>query len=265
MLAKLLRVAFWRAFFRIGVAQPGDPIEPDDGVEVTPDEPEVEEEVETEVEAETETEVEAEVEVEAPRSRRPASEVIREEKARRKEVEERLRRNEEELIALRRSNPPATVVTPEQRSFQEEEAKLRDPNTSDLEKWQINANRELRANRQTSQELLRQAQDTNDRTNFEKIAQRAPGVFKKYAPEVESELQKLRQQGGNATREQVLALLIGRDQIRGDLKPAKKTAAKPAGQDVPRGRTPGVRSDVSGRESKSESDKRRARLEKMYI
>lgn len=271
MLAKFLRIGFWRAFFRLGIGgAPGDPIEPgDDGVEVNDDPPADDDPPGDDPPADDDSPGDDapgdEPPADDPPRRRSASDIIREEKAARKDAEERARRNEEELIALRRRDAPPPRATPEQETFQAEETRLKDPNTTDLEKWQINANRELRANRQYAQGALSRAQDIEDRTLFKEIIRDKPLVAKKYATQVETELGKLRAQGGNATREQVLALLIGRDHIRGDLKPVKKAAAKPAGQDVPRGRTPGVRSDVSGKETKSESAKRRARLEKIYI
>lgn len=262
MLAKLLRVKFWRLFFRIGIE--GDPPEEPDGVEVNPDEGDPEADPEGEPEGgEPEGEPEGEPDGEAPPARKSASQTIRELKEERNREKEARERFERELAEARRSSAP--VITEEQRLFQAEEAKLKDPNTSDLEKWQIQGNREIRAARNLGQNALAQAADLNDRTQFRELATKKPALFAKYEKRVEQELANLRAKGGNANRQWILATLIGKDAIEGEVKPAGKKTAKPAGQDVPRGRTPGARSDVSAKGNASEAEKRRKRLENVQI
>ena len=140
----------------------------------------------------------------------------------------------------------------------EEERKLRDPNTSDLEKWQIQSNRALRASQQQSQQALFQAQDMADKTAYTTKGISNP-IYSKYADRVETELGKARANGSNVPREVILQLLIGRDMLAGQFK------AKPAATPVNRGKPNAARSDVGRRGSQSEHDKRRARLENQIL
>ena len=140
----------------------------------------------------------------------------------------------------------------------EEERKLRDPNTSDLEKWQIQSNRALRASQQQSQQALFQAQDMADKTAYTTKGISNP-IYSKYADRVEAELGKARANGSNVPREVILQLLIGRDMLAGQFK------AKPAATPVNRGKPNAARSDVGRRGSQSEHDKRRARLENQIL
>jgi hypothetical protein len=140
----------------------------------------------------------------------------------------------------------------------EEERKLRDPNTSDLEKWQIQSNRALRASQHQSQQALFQAQDMADKTAYTTKGITNP-IYSKYADRVESELAKARANNSNVPREVILQLLIGRDMLAGQFK------AKPAAAPVSRGKPNAARSDVSRRGSQSEHDKRRARLENQIL
>lgn len=147
-----------------------------------------------------------------------------------------------------------------------EDARLAAADTPELEKWQIRANRELRAGRSTAQAALMQAQDVNDRTAFTSISLGDP-VAKKYEARVEKELADMRAKGQNAPREAIYTYLLGKDMREGKFK--KKSAAPAAGTEkktVDRGRTPGVRSDVSGRSgAMSEHEKRAKRLENVSI
>lgn len=151
---------------------------------------------------------------------------------------------------------------PVDADYQREEEKLRDANTSEMERWQIQANRTLRATQQQAQQAMFQAQDLSDRTRFEaKIASDPRRA--KYTERVEEEISKARSRGQAASREDVYYWMLGKDIADGKLKPKTKTSSAPA---VPRGKSPGVRSDVQGRgRPSSDRDKLRARLENTNI
>lgn len=142
----------------------------------------------------------------------------------------------------------------------EEARKLADPNVSDLEKWQIQSNQALRASQQQSAQALFQAQDMADRTTYMSKAVSNP-LYEKYEKRVEQELAKARSQGQNVQRELILQVLIGRDMLNGNIKPKANAAPKT----VPRGKSPGARSDTPARGGMSEHQKRIARLENTQI
>ena len=131
-----------------------------------------------------------------------------------------------------------------------------------MERWQIQANRTLRATQQQAQQAMFQAQDLSDRTRFEaKIA--SDPRRSKYTERVEEEVQKARSRGQAASREDVYYWMLGKDIADGKLKPKSKST--PAAN-VPRGKSPAVRSDVQGRgRPSSDRDKLRARLEGQNI
>lgn len=183
---------------------------------------------------------------------------------RRTDADDRLAKLEAEVerrgrLAAEAERTRAPVVDPE---FQREEERLRSQDLSDIERWQINANRTLRATQQQAQAALQQAQDMADRARFEAKVNSEPRRAK-YTERVEEEIQRARQRGQQASREDVYYWMLGKDIAEGKLK-AKPKAAVAA--NVPRGRTPGVRSDVQGRgRPQSDHDKRRARLENQNI
>ena len=172
-----------------------------------------------------------------------------------KEVERIAREAQEQVEVLRRQATQRSDPT-----LDEEERKLRDPSTSDLEKWQINSNRALRSSQQASQQALFQAQDMADKTTYQVKAAANP-IYTKYEKRVEAELNKARANGQNPNRELILAVLIGRDQLEGNFKPA---AAK-AGKTIARGKPTGARSDTPARGSMSDREKRAARLANVQI
>ena len=145
-------------------------------------------------------------------------------------------------------------------TMDEEERKLRDPATSELEKWQINSNRALRSSAQASQQALFQAQDMADRTGYQVKAASNP-IYSKYESKVEAALNKAREAGQNPNRELILAVLIGRDQLAGNFKPA----ASNKGKAIPRGKPTGARSDTPSRGTMSDREKRVARLANIQI
>ncbi|PRF97456.1 hypothetical protein C6Q14_28355 [Burkholderia ambifaria] len=148
------------------------------------------------------------------------------------------------------------------RDFEAEEARLRDPNLDPMERWQIQSNRTLRQSQQAAQAALFQAQDLRDQTLFEaKIASDPHRA--RYRDRVEAAVQEERRAGRNASREAVYYFMLGRDIADGKLKP--KAKAKSAAADVPRGKTPGVRSTVPTGRGQTEHQKRAARLADVNI
>jgi len=180
-----------------------------------------------------------------------------------KAEKERGDRFERELNDLRGRSPqprsPSDLTEDEERILKNEKATA-------LEKWQVQANVELRRGRSEAQFALAQAHDIADRTAFSRLANTNAVLFKRYESRVEEELTKMRQKGYNASREQIMHNLIGKDMTDGKFTkkaaPKKDDDTKPA---VPRGRLPGARSDVSGKSGMSEHEKRRQRLENQQI
>ncbi len=146
-----------------------------------------------------------------------------------------------------------------------EDAKLNDPNTPPLEKWQIQANRELRAGRTAAQAALAQAADIRDQTAFNHLAVTEPALHKRYAVKVEQELSNARRQGFNPNREFIYNQLIAKDMRDGKFK--KKAAAPAAGdkKGVDRGRLPGARGDVSGKGQMSNRERLAQKLKDVPI
>lgn len=219
----------------------------------------IEEEQEEELDEELEQEEESESESEPRQSTKPsrANAAIIEARRRAQEAEDRAKRAEDALNSTSRGAPQPSQ---EQQLFQQEDAKLRDPNTTDLEKWQINSNRTLRQMQNDSRMALVQSQDLSDKTIFESRAAKDP-VIAKYSDKVEKELVKLRSSGQNAPREAIAAMLIGRDVMAGNFK--TKTAAKKP--DVNRGKPVNARSDVNGKGRLTEQQKRAKRLEDIQL
>jgi hypothetical protein len=173
------------------------------------------------------------------------------------DAERRLRETEERLS---RATPAPTQPVDEQ--FQREEARLRDPAVSDLEKWQIQSNRTIREARQAAAMAQINALDTADRTDFQAKSLDNPRM-RKYADRVEQRLAEIRKTGGNAPRAGIYLFLLGEDVDKAaKAKPPAKPAARPGAlPDAQRGRPAGARSDVNARGTQSEHEKRRARLE----
>jgi hypothetical protein len=185
--------------------------------------------------------------------------------SRRSDADERLARLEAEVERRGRLAAEAQARQPAQPDpeFQREEERLRSSELSDIERWQINANRTLRATQQQAQQALFQAQDMADRTRFESKVSSDPRRAK-YTDRVETEIQKARSQGNmQASREDVYYWMLGKDIADGKLKSKPKASAAP---NVNRGKPAGVRSDVQGRgRPGSDRDKLRSRLENMNI
>jgi hypothetical protein len=168
------------------------------------------------------------------------------------EVERRGRAAEERERASRTPTVDA--------EFQREEERLRAADVSEMERWQIQANRTLRATQAEARQAMFQAQDMSDRARFEsKIASEPRRA--KYTERVEEEVKKAQSRGQMASREDVYYWMLGKDIADGKLKP--KTKSAPA---VARGKPAGVRSDVQGRgRPSSDRDKLRSRLDNVNI
>ncbi|AOI70846.1 hypothetical protein WI29_34065 [Burkholderia ubonensis] len=139
---------------------------------------------------------------------------------------------------------------------------MRDPNLDPMERWQIQSNRTLRESQRAAQAALFQAQDLNDRTAFESKIASDPHRAR-YRDRVEQAVQEERRQGRNASREAVYYFMLGKDIADGKLKP--KAKAKAPAADIPRGKSPGVRSNVPAGRGQTEHQKRAARLADVNI
>ncbi|QTO49462.1 hypothetical protein [Burkholderia latens] len=164
------------------------------------------------------------------------------------------------LVDAARATAPTVPVA--DRDFEAEEARLRDPNLDPMERWQIQSNRTLRQSQQAAQAALFQAQDLRDQTLFESKIASDPHRAR-YRDRVEAAVQEERRAGRNASRESVYYYMLGKDIADGKLKP--KAKAKSPAADVPRGKTPGVRSTVPAGRGQTEHQKRAARLADVNI
>lgn len=174
---------------------------------------------------------------------------------------------EKELERVRAAQAPPQSNTPsdEALQWQQEEQRLRNAEVSELEKWQINANRVMRQNTRESQAAKRAAEDTSDQTAFKLAAAENPRL-KRFEAAVEKELTGLRSRGGNAPRKEIAYYLLGKAVAEGKLKPKAESAPKSKSVSAEaRGKTPGARSDVSAKSTSTESAKRRARLENITL
>lgn len=168
-----------------------------------------------------------------------------------------------------REQVPPAPKNEEDRLRAEEDRRLSDAKTTDLEKWQIQSNRTIRESRAFAGGALAQAADLNDRTSFSQYALSKPQLYNRYKDRVEAEVQRIRQAGHPVPpRENILKYLIGNDAVDGKL--TRKKAAAPADGQQPQnqargGKTPGARSDVGGGKGLSEREKRRQRLENQPI
>jgi hypothetical protein len=194
-----------------------------------------------------------------------AQRTIIETRARAQKAEDELRRAHAELEAARRQPAQSAQPSEEQRIWEQEEAVLRNPESSDWQKYAVQANRQARSANSNSQNALRRAEDLADRTKFEQLSLTKPKLFSSYKDRVEEELTRIRATGSNAPREELLALLVGRDLRDGKLKTSSVGSTKKAG--APRNAPPSVRSDVtpSGGGRLSEAEKRAKRLENIRI
>ncbi len=120
----------------------------------------------------------------------------------------------------------------------------------------------MRQSQQAAAHALFQAQDLNDRTAFESKFTSDPHRAR-YRDRVEQAVQSERAQGRNVSREAVYYHMLGKDIADGKLKP--KAKAKAPAADVPRGKSPAVRSNVPNGRGQTDHQKRAARLEGVNI
>ena len=194
---------------------------------------------------------------------------IRDARKRAQDAEEARIRAEATLEAERRMRS-TQQPTEDQRLYEQEEARLKDSEVTDLEKWQIRSNRTLRNVTQNANRTMAQAADLQDRSAFERLEITNPKVYKLYAAKVEKAKADMNAKGQDAPRLALLRFLIGNDVMDGKLKSGttrKAAAAAAAGETrgVDRGRSPGARSDVSGKGRMSDADKRKERLKGVII
>lgn len=176
---------------------------------------------------------------------------------------ERAIRAEAERDTLRQSNQrPATDPT-----FEQEEQRLRqlDLNTFEgrQEKWQIDSNRELRSQREQTNRMVFEARNIEDRTNFREYANdRNPGYFKAYSKRVEDKFAEALRAGQPQSRTVLFKLMLADDLLEGRIKSTKTGSTGDTGKKaaIPRGKSPGARSDVQ-RSGSSARQKLVARLE----
>lgn len=193
----------------------------------------------------------------APRTMTRGQKAIVELRERAKNAEKMAKEAKDELDAQRAQRNQRPDPT-----FAEEEAKLRDANTSDLEKWQINSNRALRQSQAQSQAALARAEDLSDKASYTQKSIKNP-IYEKYHDRVEEKLAKIRAQGGNIDREFLLHKMIGEDVTAG--KFTAKSAASTGTKTIARGKSPGARSDTPARGRMSDREKRAARLQDTQI
>lgn len=190
---------------------------------------------------------------------------LAEERKARQAAEQRNQEYERRETEARLRSQPAPR-SDEEKLREQEERKLADPKTTELERWQINSNRTLRANQSASVQALAQANDVADSTRFSQLAVTKPAIYNRYKDRVEAELVKMRQNGQSAPREAILRFLIGNDAIDGKLTrkkaaPAADTPSSPRGGRLP----PGAKTDVQVGKGMSEREKRAKRLEGVNI
>lgn len=193
----------------------------------------------------------------------PAVELAREREARQRAERER----EEYKTAAERARAaaaPPPGPSDEQKLFDQEEAKLRDPNATEQDRYWINANRTLRANARMAQDALFASRESSDKQDYAQLSAGNP-LAKKYADRVEAKLAEVRKGGGNLDRRIVLKMLIGDDIVEGKVKTKPKAAAAEKPKPVDRGHLPNSRSNVRGNGALTDHQKRIQRLEGQNI
>jgi len=167
--------------------------------------------------------------------------------------------------------------TAEQRQWQEEENILRNPQSTDEQRYWVNANRTLRATQRDAAQARIDAADARDISAYDASARSYP-TMEKYRDRVEQFVETIRRNGGTPPPRQVLFdTLLGRDIREGKFKPS---TAKPGRRTTTEDNAPNVnrlpadqrgnptvraRGDVSRRPANTESERRRARLENQSI
>lgn len=198
----------------------------------------------------------------APRETR-AQKTIRETRERAQRAEEDAARARAELEAARRQPAQPAQPTQDQLLWQQEEEALRNPETSDWQRYSINSARAARAAAAEARQANQRTEDMADRAEFAELAADNPALYKAFKDKVEQRLKDIRARGGNAPRRGILQVLIGEAALAGNLK--EVIGGKPAPK-APR--RPAPRSDVSAGQSGarlSEAERIAKRLENVRI
>ena len=114
--------------------------------------------------------------------------------SRRDDSADRLARLEAEVERRGRAAEEARRAPVVDTEFQREEERLRAADVSEMERWQIQANRTLRATQAEARQAMFQAQDMSDRTRFESKIATEPRRAK-YTERVEEEVKKAQSRG----------------------------------------------------------------------
>ena len=166
-----------------------------------------------------------------------------------------------ELAEARKS--PAQP-THEQKLWEQEEAVLKNPQSDEWQKYAVQSARDARDAKRESTAARNEAKDLADKAEFDKLSTSMPKTYSGYKDRVEATLVEARRAGNNPSRKNIAAFLIGQDMLDGKLKSTEGKPKKTGG--VPRGSTPGVRSDApAGAGRMTDIEKVRKRLENVRI
>lgn len=125
--------------------------------------------------------------------------------------------------------------------------------------WAYNTNKVNRDNAQKANLAVFLAQETADKADFRELATTDPKLYKRFKEKVETKLAELRRGGQSVPRVTLYHYMVGKEiseaRANGRMKTVKTKAGSDGVQRADRGRTPGARSDVSGRGSGGASKK----------
>lgn len=116
------------------------------------------------------------------------------------------------------------------------------------EKWRRDAEAKIN-------QALFSANDLNDKATYQSQAIKNP-LYSKFSDKVEAELMKIRAKGGNATREGVLAYIVGQEALSNAGKPTKTAQRATEKVQAARGNTPGMKSNVAQQRSSASLEER---------
>jgi len=176
----------------------------------------------------------------------------------------------ESLIAesnrqLAEARQPAAAQKPshDQLMWEQEEAILKNPEATDWQRYSVQSARDARAANANSQRALQESRDLADRSEFKEVERMFPESVAKHRDKLEANLIAARKNGHEVPRKKMFALLIGEEIMEKKMKAAGAKPTKKGG--VPRGKTPGVRSDSQQVGRLNEAEKRAKRLENQRI
>lgn len=198
----------------------------------------------------------------APRETR-AQRAIRETRERAQKAEQDAATLRAELEAARRGPAPQAQKSPDQVLWEQEDEVLRNPETTDWQRYAVNAARAGRQAQAEARAAHARTEDLADRTAFAALASTKPKLYAAYKDRVEAKLVELRGQGRNVNREGILKVMLGEDMLAGKFK--STTSKGNTTTAAPRTATP--RQDVTTTRGGglSEAEKRAKRLENVRI